>query len=120
MKVAWLVARHPLFGGEYYRAARPAALASKWFGWDTAACSYMGTTEEEDGGPLSLVTANDYVITPDIIVVRPIQEWRQHWTDQAHANGQKVVADLDDDLWKHEKYEQLQDESPDHYNEWFW
>jgi hypothetical protein len=30
-----------------------------------------------------------------------------------------VVADLDDDLWSHENYGQLQEESPDNYNEWF-
>ncbi len=107
-------------GGEYYRATRPAALAAWKFGWTTAACTKMATFEDNDGGPLSFVTTTGGVITPEIIVLRPVREWRQHWTDQAHANGQLVIADLDDDLWMHEKYEELSVTQPDFYNEWFW
>ena len=118
--LAYLCGRHPLMGGEYYRALRPAGLAARDWGWQTAACSFMGTTVNDDGGPLSFATLNNAVITPEIIVVRPVKEWRQHWTDQAHANGQKVIADLDDDVWSHEKYDELSKTDPDDFNEWFW
>lgn len=118
--VAYLLSRAPLFGGEYYRALRPAGLAARDFGWETAACSFMGTMEGYDDGPLSFTTLNKNVITPKIIVIRPVREWRQKWNDQAHANGQKVVADLDDDVWAHEDYDRLTEESPDNFDEWFW
>lgn len=118
--IAYLCARHPLLGGEYYRAFRPAMLANYKWGWEAAACVQMGTAENNDGGPLAFITPNQTVVTPKVIVVRPIQEWRQHWTDQAHANGQLVIADLDDDLWAHEDYDALQKASPDNYDEWFW
>jgi hypothetical protein len=118
--LAYLCSRHPLFGGEYYRATRPGAMAHHKWGWETAACTSMATVEDNDGGPLMFVTANQFVIQPEIIVVRPIREWEQHWTDQAHANGQKVIADLDDDYWNHQNYEQLQLDAPDHLNEWIW
>jgi hypothetical protein len=78
----------------------------------------MGTDEE--GGPLSFVTPNEMVVTPDVIVLRPVREWTQEWTDQAQANGQIVIADLDDDLWAHENYEELQITKPDTLNDWFW
>lgn len=115
--LAYLCARNPLMGGEYYRATRPGALANWKWQWQTAVCTEMATAEE--GGKLSFVTPNKTIVTPEIIVVRPIQEWAQHWTDQAHANGQFVVADLDDDLWAHDRYDELQAESPDNYMEWF-
>lgn len=119
--IAYLCARHPLMGGEYYRATRPGLIANWKWGWEAAACSQMATEEDDDGGPLSFITANQTVVLhPDIIVVRPIREWSQRWTDQAHANGQKVIADLDDDVWSHDRYDELQEETPDNYNEWFW
>jgi len=121
--IAYLISRHPLMGGEFYRGVRPAALLNRNFGWGTAVCNRMATEEDNPGGPLSFVTPNDRVITPDLIVVRPIREWRQHWTDQAHANGQLVVADIDDDVWVHDYYGvdtgPVEHES-DHYDEWFW
>jgi hypothetical protein len=121
VKLAYLCSRHPLLGGEYYRAMRPGALAAKRFGWETAACTKMATTQD-DGGPLSFVTPNDTLITPDVIIIRPIDAWRQHWTDQAHEAGQVVIADLDDDLWKHQEWSDKGEERPneDHYDEWFW
>lgn len=121
ISLAYLCSRHPLMGGEWYRATRPGLLANWKWGWDAAACTYMATDENNDGGPLSFITANQTVVrNPDIIIVRPIREWTQEWTDQAHANGQKVIADLDDDLWSHDKYAELQESSPDNYNDWFW
>ena len=118
--VAYMCSRHPLLGGEYYRATRPGALSAWKFGWETAACQQMATAEGDEGGKLSFITPNQTVVTPDIIIVRPIREWRQAWTDQAHENGQFVVADLDDDLWNHEDYDRLAVEQPDYVNEWFW
>lgn len=118
--IAYLCARHPLLGGEYYRAFRPGLLANHKWGWEAAACVQMGTAEDNDGGKLSFITPNNTVVTPEIIIVRPIREWRQHWTDQAHENGQMVVADLDDDVWAHEDYEELKVSQPDNYDEWFW
>ena len=118
--LAYLCARHPLMGGEYYRATRPGALANWKWQWQTAACDYMATLEDNDGGKLSFITPNQTVVTPEIIVVRPVREWEQKWTDQAHENGQFVVADLDDDVWSHDKYDELQEKDPDKYNEWFW
>jgi hypothetical protein len=120
-RVAYLCSRHPLMGGEYYRATRPGLLANWKWGWETGACTHMATTEGNDGGPLSFITANNTVVeNPDFIIVRPIREWTQEWTDQAHANGQKVIADLDDDLWAHDNYDELQATSPDNFNDWFW
>jgi len=106
-------------GGEYYRATRPGILANWKFGWQATACVQMGTPEDNDGGPLAFISPNQTVVTPEIIIVRPVREWRQHWTDQAHENGQLVVADLDDDYWQHENYDELAVTQPDNYNEWF-
>lgn len=113
--VAYLCARHPLMGGEYYRATRPGALANWKWNWQTAACTHMAT--ENDGGKLSFITPHKTVVTPEIIIVRPVREWTQEWTDQAHANGQFVVADLDDDVWSHDNWGDHED--ADGYVEWF-
>ena len=105
-------------GGEYYRATRPAALLNRNFGWGTAVCDRMAT--EDETGPLSFITPNEMVITPDLIILRPIREWTQEWTDRAHANGQRVVADLDDDYWAHQDWEGETRPNDDHYDDWFW
>lgn len=118
--VAYLVARHPMMGGEYYRATRPAALANSRFGWETHVCTHMATLRGADDGPLCFVTQGGNVCVPNIIVLRPVREWRLKWSEQAKANGQVIIADLDDDLWSHENYAELQETAPDHYNEWFW
>jgi len=117
--LAYLCSRSPLMGGEWYRATRPGAMANWKWKWQTAVCNRMATASEDEGGQLSFITPNQTVVTPQIIIVRPIREWEQKWTDQAHANGQFVVADLDDDIWSHDKYDELQEESPDNYMEWF-
>lgn len=117
--IAYLCSAHPLTGGEYYRATRPGALANWKWGWQTAACQQMVTLEDNDEGPLSFMTPNKTVVTPEIIIVRPVKEWRKRWSDQAKANGQFVVADIDDDVWSHENYDELQITKPDHYDEWF-
>lgn len=105
-------------GGEFYRATRPAALLNRQFGWGTAVCDRMATEKED--GPLSFVTPNDIVVTPNIIIMRPIAEWRQHWSDQAHANGQLLVADLDDDVFAHPVWDSPEAPREDYYHEWFW
>jgi len=104
-------------GGEYYRATRAAALLNRNYGWGTAVCDRMATEKED--GPLSFVTPNDVVVTPDIIILRPIAEWRQHWSDQARANGQLLVADLDDDVWAHPVWDAPERPREDYYHEWF-
>lgn len=115
--IAYLCSRHPLMGGEYYRATRPGALANWKWGWQTAACTLMATTGENDGGKLSFITPHKTVVTPEIIIVRPVQMWSQYWTDQAHANDQFVVADLDDDVWSHDNWGDHEDSA--NYVEWF-
>lgn len=115
-------------GGEYYRATRAAALLNRNYGWGTAVCDKMATLEDNPGGPLSFVvpttsaTGNSVVVTPDIVILRPIKEWRTHWTEQAHANGQFVVADIDDDVWTHQDWADEGKPRPndDHYDDWFW
>jgi len=118
--LAYLACRNVLMGGEYYRATRPAALLNREFGWGTAVCDRMATTIDNDGGPLSFVTPDDVVVTPDIIILRPIAEWRQHWNDQAHENGQLVVADLDDDVFAHPIWDSDELPPEDFYDEWIW
>jgi len=116
--IAYLACRNVLMGGEYYRATRAAALLNRNYGWGTAVCDRMATAEED--GPLSFVTPNGgMVVTPDIIILRPIAEWRQHWSDQAHANGQLLVADLDDDVWAHPVWDAPERPREDFYHEWF-
>lgn len=118
LKVAWLVARHPLLGGEYYRGYRPAMLAAARLGWHTAVCDRMGTIDED--GPLAFLTPGlePRGIVPDVIVLRPIREWGPQWTTRARRAGQVVIADLDDDLWVHEGWDPDHRPGDDHYEEW--
>jgi hypothetical protein len=118
--VAWLCGRHPLLGGEYYRGLRPAALLNRRYDWHTAVCNTMGTEDDKPDGPLFFVTLNGHVITPRVIVIRPIREWTAYWTERAQRNGQVVLVDLDDDIWAHENFEENIRLSDDHYEEWCW
>lgn len=120
MSVGWLCGRHPLLGGEYYRALRPAALTSRKYDWHTACASWMGTPEGQEGGPLHLITQNQHVICPKVIIVRPIKEWSVQWTEQAHRNGQAIIADIDDDVWAHEDWREGGRPNDDHFDDWFW
>ena len=120
ISIAWLCGRHPLLGGEYYRALRPAALLNRKHGWHTAVCNTMGTEDGDPDGPLFFVTLNGHTIRPRIIVVRPIREWTLYWTERAHRNGQLVLVDLDDDIWSHDEFEENMRVSDDHYEEWCW
>ena len=121
ISVAWLCGRHPLLGGEYYRGLRPAALLNHRYDWHTAVCNTMGTNDEDGpDGPLFFVTLNRHVITPKVIVIRPVREWTLYWTERAQRNGQLVLVDLDDDIWAHENFEENIRLSDDHYEEWCW
>jgi len=106
-------------GGDYYRATRAAALLNRNYGWGTAVGQNMATQVDDDDGPLSLITPDGVIVTPDIFVMRPVAEWRQHWTDQAHANNQLIVADLDDDVWAHPVWDSPERPPEDYYHEWF-
>ena len=119
LSVAFMINRHPLLGGDYYRAYRPAALSSLRFGWATSLADRM----VESGKRLGYVTpAGDKgrVFFSDVLVLRPVGQWHLDFVQQAHANGQKVIADLDDNLWGHEDWSKDDLEAKeDFYNEWF-
>ncbi|MDA8038319.1 MAG: hypothetical protein M0Z69_04015 [Actinomycetota bacterium] len=118
--VAWLIARHPLLGGEFLRATMPARLCRDYLGWATAVADRMGDTDP--GGPLHFLTPGDspVIVRPDVIVVRPIREWRPEYTAQARRAGQTVIADLDDDVWAHEDWTPDSRPNDDRYDDWIW
>lgn len=118
--VAWLIARHPLLGGEYYRATRPAMLTSSRYGWHTAVCDRLATEEGDDDGPLVGLTPGltPHPIRPDVLIVRPIREMTRDLVHQAQQHGQIVIADLDDDIWAHEDWTPDTRPDDDHYEEW--
>ena len=119
--VAWVAKLTPTQGGEYYRALRPAALASRRFDWHTVFANEVGGEVGVENGPLLARSPNGHIMKPKVLIVRPIKEWTQQQTEQAHANGQKVIADLDDDIWRHEDWtpETRAAASADHFDEWF-
>jgi hypothetical protein len=114
LTVSWMLNRHPLLGGDYYRAYRAAALASSRFGWVTSVADRMIASTGIEGAPegkLGFVTPNRMmgmpdenarVFFPDVIVLRPVEKWTREFTDAAHEAGQVIIADVDDDLWRHE------------------
>ena len=133
LTVSWMLNRHPLLGGDYYRAYRAAALASSRFGWVTSVADRMIASTGIEGAPegkLGFVTPNRMmgmpdknarVFFPDVIVLRPVEKWTREFTDAAHEAGQVIIADVDDQLWLHEDIvaagTQLKDYST--YDEWF-
>ena len=122
---AWLVARHPLLGGEYYRALRPAALTARTQGWHTAVCDRGGSLEGSDLVHVQACGPNGVVLAPKVIIARGVcfggdSEWRSSWIDHAHAAGQIVIADLDDDLWAHEDWTPDTRPNDDGYEDWCW
>jgi len=114
LTVSWMLNRHPLLGGDYYRAYRAAALASSRFGWVTSVADRMIASTGIEGAPegkLGFITPNRMmgmpdenarVFFPDVIVLRPVEKWTKEFTDAAHEAGQVLIADVDDDLWRHE------------------
>jgi len=128
LSVAWMLNRHPLLGGDYYRAYRPAALAASRFGWVTSVASRM--VQGSEGGRLGFITPVDMVgqdpdsarvFFSDVLVIRPVEGWHKEYSDQAHEAGQVVIADVDDDLWGHEDLAAIGKELKDFssYDEWF-
>jgi hypothetical protein len=123
LMVSFMLNRHPLVGGDYYRAYRAAALASNRFGWRTSLANRMVTKEDEPEGRLGFITpAPDEmakVFFSDVLVIRPVANWRLSNVEQMHANGQKIIADVDDDPWGHEDLSNP-DLTPieDYYTEW--
>ena len=121
MMVSFVLNRHPYAGGDYYRAFRPAALASARFGWHTSLSDKVTTLSDEPDGKIGLVTPTSdspKVFFSDVIVVRPIAN--DFPVAQAQANGQKVIADIDDDPWDHEDLfnSELTSDVEEHYLEW--
>ena len=100
IKIGYLTAADPWLGGEYYRAVRPAALANHHLGFHAAVSQQAGVEEGDDAWKLVLQDGRRF--RPDIIIVRPIKELTPGFIEQAHAAGQPVILDLDDDIWSHE------------------
>lgn len=120
LKVAWLCAKNPFLGGEYYRATRPAALTSREFDWHTAVCDRMATSEDPTEKRLAFLTPgpDPHAMVPDVIILRPIRDWTREFTDQARAAGQIVLLDLDDDVWHHEDWTVEERPTEDNFEEW--
>ena len=127
--VAWAVSRHPLAGGEYYRATRPAALSSRDFGWHTAVVEKIGSVEGSKK-VAGLAYGSDHTVEPDVWIFRPIGQQGKHdnWSlstivERCHAAGQMVICDLDDDYWAHEDFpdgQQVDGDGDDRFEEWCW
>lgn len=126
LTVAYAVARHPLMGGEYYRATRPAALAARDFGWHTAVVKQIGSVEGSKK-VAGCAYGSDHVIEPDVWIMRPLgkEEPGSTWSiaemvEQCHAAGQVVLCDLDDDVWAHEDWSEDREGTDDRFEEWCW
>jgi hypothetical protein len=119
LSVSWMLNRHPLLGGDYYRAYRPAILSSSRFEWATSVANQM----VEDGGRLGFRHSQtpDKILFSNVLVIRPVEGWHKDFSDQAHENGQLVIADVDDDLWGHEDLLRTGDtlDQWSSYDEWF-
>lgn len=125
LSVAWLIGKHPYLGGEWYRATRPAALTCHHWGWHTAVVQQVG--EVEGSQKVAGQTLGGRVIEPDVWIVRPLgrETSESAWSlpemvDRAHAAGQKVIADLDDDIWSHEDWIAGTRPNDDRYEDWCW
>lgn len=125
--VGWVCARSPFLGGEWLRATRPAALVGKRLGWHTAVARKMAVEQGEEG--IVLLHDNGERFRPDVVVLRPLASYPEDgeaqdvsaYIQSAHAAGQKVIADLDDDIWSHEDRPDRGGkgwEKDDHYEEW--
>jgi hypothetical protein len=124
--VTWAVTRHPLYGGEYYRATRPAALASRDFGWHTAVIEKIGSMEGSKK-VAGQAYGSEHVVEPDVWIFRPMgkEEEGSTWhlvdiVDRIHAAGQYVIADLDDDIFAHEDWSEDREGTDDRFEEWCW
>lgn len=88
-------------------------------GWHTAYCPKL--MKVVPGQPLVCATPHNQVVIPEVLIVRPIRDFRLSFVEAAHAAGQRVFADLDDDLWGHEaEFTQAELEGQrDYHSEWF-
>ena len=123
--VGWVCARSPFLGGEFLRATRPAALVANRLGWHTGVARKMAVEAGEEG--VVLLHDNGDRFRPEVVILRPIASHPEDGEHQdvaayiasAHDAGQKVVADLDDDVWSHEDRPDRGGkgfERPDHYD----
>lgn len=127
LTVAWAVTRNPLQGGEYYRATRPAALANRGYGWHTGVIENIGSVEGSKK-VAGQAYGSQHVMEPDVWIMRPIGKGEGNWTlagmvEKMHAAGQKVIVDLDDDVWSHEDWTEdtrPTGEQDDHFEDWCW
>jgi hypothetical protein len=128
LRVAWLIARHPYDGGEWYRATRPAALTCDRYGWHTAICQRVGDDATGKTKKVLGLTLGGHEIEPDVWVLRPLgrTEEGSPWSlakmvDQCHAAGQYVIADLDDNVWSHEDWQADAGDTGDwDFEAWCW
>jgi hypothetical protein len=130
LTVAYAVTRHPLMGGEYYRATRPAALAARDFGWHTAVVEKIGSVQGSKKVAGQAYGSADHVIEPDVWIFRPMgqQGKDDNWgleeiVEKCHDAGQFVIADLDDDIWAHEDWSEdtrPSGENDDKFETWCW
>ena len=119
LMVSFVLNRHPYAGGDYYRAFRPAALTSARFGWHTSLSDKVTTLTDEPEGKLGFVTpsGDPKVFFSDVVIVRPVGN--DFPVTQAQANGQKVIADVDDSPWSHEDlFNTTLEGADDHYLDW--
>ncbi len=128
LTVGYAVSRHPLMGGEYYRAVRPAALASRDFGWHTLVAQQLGTMEGSKSKKIAgQAYGGGHVVEPDVWIIRPVGKNALEGgaplaeiVDQMHAGGQKVICDLDDDVWAHQDWDEDRAGTDDQFEEWCW
>ena len=125
LQVAWLIAKSPWIGGEFYRATRPAMLAHERLGWDTCVAHEAGEDKGLTG--VAVKAIGGQIMRPDVIVVRPIgrktdgSAWGMvRLIERAHEAGQIVVSDLDDDVWVHEDWTPETRPADDEYESWCW
>ncbi len=129
LTVGWAASRNPLMGGEYYRATRPAALASRDFGWHTGVVMQIGSVEGSRK-VAGQCYGSSHVMEPDVWIFRPMGQQGQHdnWgleeiVEKIHAGGQKVICDLDDDIFSHEDWTEdtrPTGEQDDKFETWCW
>lgn len=114
--VAFATTGYAGFGGEWYRAVRPAMLLGRKKGWYTGACDKIAPLREGCAVALGIVGSERRMV-PGVVVVRPVRSWRAEYTEHAHAAGQIVLGDLDDNVWGGFKEYETPDPD-DYFEEW--
>lgn len=125
LQVAWVLTRDPFMGGEFYRGFRAAALASKHFGWHTLIGRNLASADEQPDGRIWCLTPENppkAAMAPDVLIVRPVANLDPDLVRQAQRAGQAVIADIDDNVWRHQDYlgrTRSERDETDRYDEWF-